>query len=80
MSVIPDIIPHKVYQVYCAITSGLSFFLADKKAFKKSVHQKFLPPLRHVPKGTPIDILWAFLIKQLLHWSCSVQSRLLDMR
>ena len=23
MSVIPDIIPHKVYQVYCAIPSGL---------------------------------------------------------
>ena len=49
MSVIPDIIPHKVYQVYCAIPSGLSFFLADKKALKKSVHQKFLPFLRLRP-------------------------------
>ena len=45
MSVIPDIIPRKVYQVYCAIPSGLYFFLADKKALKKSVHQKCLPPL-----------------------------------
>ena len=49
MSVIPDIIPHKVYQVYCAIPSGLSFFLADKKALKKIVHQTFLPPLRLRP-------------------------------
>ena len=49
MSVIPDIIPHKVYQVYCAIPSGLPFFLADKKALKKIVHPKFLPPLRLRP-------------------------------
>ena len=80
MSVIPDIIPHKVYQVYCAIPSGLSFFLADKKALKKSCIKNFYLPSGYVPKGTPIDILWAFLIKQLLHSSCSVQSRLLDMR
>lgn len=78
MSVIPDIIPHKVYQY--TVLYHLSFFLAYKKALKKSCAETFYLPSGYVPKGTPMDIVWAFLIKQLFHSSCSVQSRLWDMR
>ena len=50
MSVIPDIILHKVCQVYmCYTIRSLFLSCRHKKALKKSVHQKFLPVLRLRP-------------------------------
>ena len=82
MSVIPDIIPYKVYQVYMCYTIRSLFLSCRQEGLKKIRAPKIFTssPRGYVPKGTPIDILWAFLIKQLLHTSCSVESRLLDMR